>query len=205
LITGFTAHPDSQIRFAVACALGSFPNDERSVKALLLLSEDTDEEVRDWATFGLGVLGDMDSREIRDALARRLDDSNADACEEAMVGLGKRRDEHVLPGLMNALRQPAVSCRVVEAAYLMLGMESDREDWSAADYASALQKQFEPHSPLPAPSPHPPISKAPPALTASACDNLTRASGTTSREAPIQGFVLAQYSSDDVKGLIGGR
>jgi HEAT repeat protein len=56
---------------------------------LAKLTADEDEEVRDWATFGLGVLGDIDTVEIREALAARLSDANDDAREEAVVGLAK--------------------------------------------------------------------------------------------------------------------
>ena len=71
LLISFAGYPNSEIRFAVACALGSFPNDKHTIRALLSLTEGADEDVRDWATFGLGVLGGWDSPEIRDALGRR--------------------------------------------------------------------------------------------------------------------------------------
>src|SRR5205807_8023534 len=74
LIASFYSHPSSKVRFDVAFALGCFPNESRSVATLLELMQDTDEDVRDWATFGLGVLGDADSAEIRDALFRCLSD-----------------------------------------------------------------------------------------------------------------------------------
>ncbi|HEX9120636.1 MAG TPA: HEAT repeat domain-containing protein [Terriglobales bacterium] len=96
LVARYRSHPSDEVRFSVACALGSFPNDALSVETLLALMQDSDEDVRDWATFGLGVLGDIDSAEIRDALAQRLGDSNEDVREEAMVGLSKRRDRRVL-------------------------------------------------------------------------------------------------------------
>jgi HEAT repeat protein len=72
LIAGFENHPAAEIRFSVACALGSFPNDALSVETLLRLMEDAEDDVRDWATFSVGVLGDEDSAEIRDALYRKL-------------------------------------------------------------------------------------------------------------------------------------
>jgi HEAT repeat protein len=142
LIIQHQSHPNSDIRFAAAFALGSFPNDPRSVECLLLLMRDPDEEVRDWATFGLGVLGDLDSVEIRDALFQRLSDSNEDVRTEAMASLGKRLDHRVLPSLLAALTEPAVSRPVIEAACGMLEMQADREDWSTEDYNSALRERF---------------------------------------------------------------
>jgi HEAT repeat protein len=142
LISQHQSHPDSNIRFSVACALGSFPDDPRSAECLLLLMKDTDEEVRDWATFGLGVQGNLDTAEIRDALFERMSDSNQDAREEAMAGLGKRRDQRVLAPLVAALTESAVSRPVIEAACSMLDMDEEREDWSTADYASALQERY---------------------------------------------------------------
>src|SRR5205085_12115620 len=69
-----SAHADRDVRFAVALALGNFANDPSSVQALIALMEDPDGGVRDWATFGLGVLGHADSTEIRAALLKRTTD-----------------------------------------------------------------------------------------------------------------------------------
>jgi HEAT repeat protein len=128
--------------FSVACALGSLPNDALSVATLLTLMEDADEDVRDWATFGLGVLGDEDSAEIRDALYLRLNGSNADVREEALIGLAKRHDTRGLATLLKALEQPTITDRIVEAAYTILGMDTDREDWSRQDYTDTLRERF---------------------------------------------------------------
>jgi HEAT repeat protein len=52
LILGYQDHPYEDVRFAVACALGCFPNDPRSVVGLLKLTSDADADVRDWAVIG---------------------------------------------------------------------------------------------------------------------------------------------------------
>jgi len=142
LITSFSSHPSPEVRFDVAFALGCFPNDPLSAETLLRLTQDTDEDVRDWATFGLGVLGNTDSDEIREALVRRLTDSDEDVREEAMVGLGKRKDQRVLSTLLIALERPNTTVRVIETAYQMLGMDNEREGWKGIDYAVALRQRF---------------------------------------------------------------
>jgi HEAT repeat protein len=143
LILQFRSHSNSDVRHAVAFALGSFPNDPRTSEGLLALTKDPDENVRDWATFALGVLGERDSSEIRAALLQRLNDADEDVRAEAMAGLGKRRDRRVLPALVEALAEADVSQPVIEAACHMLDMQADREDWNAADYASALRERFD--------------------------------------------------------------
>ncbi|HET6844084.1 MAG TPA: hypothetical protein VFK06_20755 [Candidatus Angelobacter sp.] len=142
LIAGFHTHLDAEIRFTVACALGCFPNDPLSVSILLKLMQDTDEDVRDWSTFGLGVLGVCDSAAIRDALMERLSDSNGDVRAEAMVGLAIRQDQRVLASVLAALREPATTKLAVEAACYLLGMQNERTDWSGDDYARALREKF---------------------------------------------------------------
>lgn len=142
LIAGFQSHPAGEVRFAVAFALGSFPNHPLSVKALLTLMEDNDDEVRDWATFGLGVQGDQDSPPIRDALYRNLNDGSVDVREEALVGLAKRHDSRSVPVVIAALEQSIITDRVIEAAYTLLGLEADQKEWSAQDYVRALRQRF---------------------------------------------------------------
>lgn len=146
-ISPFQQHPVAEIRFALACALGSFANDPEAIQSLIALTDDTDDDVRDWAVFGLGNLGNADSAEIREAIFARLNDSNEDVREEAMVGLARRKDQRVLPALIRALTQSGlndsgVTVLTIEAANAMLNMESERTDWTGADYVTALKERF---------------------------------------------------------------
>jgi len=138
LILRYLDHVDEDIRFAVAFALGCYPNHAQSVSGLLQLTSDVDADVRDWAVFGLGVQGDADSPEIREALLRCLDDASLDVREEAAVGLGKRRDQRLLPKLRIMLDESVFDVRLAEAAAALLGMEWDPPGWTLADYKAAL-------------------------------------------------------------------
>lgn len=144
IIASYTEHPDENVRFSVTCALGHFPNDPDAVTRLLTLTRDVDSNVRDWAVFGLGVQGDVDSPEIRDALLERVTDSDEDVREEAVVGLGKRRDLRLLPVLRSLLNAPTLKLRVAEGASAMLGFTEDPEEWQADDYKRALEEKFGP-------------------------------------------------------------
>jgi HEAT repeat protein len=142
MILRYQDHPNEQVRFAVSFALGCFPNEPQSVSALLKLTSDTDVEVRDWAVFGLGVQGDSDSLEIREALLRCLDDPSEDVREEAAVGLGKRQDQRLIPNLRVMLAGPKLNIRVAQAAAELLGLDEDPPEWTAADYRAALMSKF---------------------------------------------------------------
>jgi HEAT repeat protein len=143
LILPYQDHSDADIRFAVAFALGSFPNDPHSVRGLLKLTSDPDGDVRDWAVFGLGVQGDAGSPEIREALLKCLDDSNKEVREEAAMGLGKRQDQRLLPKLLEMLDEPGFTIRVAEAASALMGLDHDPPEWTAADYKPALKRKFQ--------------------------------------------------------------
>lgn len=142
LITEFLTHPAQEVRFSLAFAMESFPDDPQAVSVLLRLMEDSDKEVRNWATFGIGTQSNMDSAEIRDALAARLNDTDADAKLEAIVGLAKRKDKRVLPALLAALTSSKITMGTVEAARMMLDMEEDNREWTGKDYARTLRKTF---------------------------------------------------------------
>lgn len=142
LIAGYASSSESDVRFAVAFALGCHPNDDRCVTPLLELMKDVDDDVRDWATFGLGVLGDLDSDEIRAALLKNSIDTDEDVREEAMVGLAKRLDSRVLPFVRTALVSPCVSDRVIEAAGYLLGTAPGDEPLGATECLSALTLRF---------------------------------------------------------------
>jgi HEAT repeat protein len=143
LLLDYRAHPDPDVRFALATALGHFADDSLAIPALIELTADTDADVRDWATFGLGVLGKKDTPEIRDALLARLSDPCDDAGEEAMIGLAMRRDLRVLPPLISSLEGASVPDRAIEAAIEMMGLQIEEgEKWTGVDYAVGLRKMF---------------------------------------------------------------
>jgi HEAT repeat protein len=140
----YGSHPDANVRFAAATALGHFANDSLATSALIKLTADTDADVCDWATFGLGVLGRLDSPKIRDALVARLHNTCDDAREEAMIGLAMRRDQRVLSALLSSLEAGPFPVRAIEAASEMLGLQNeDGEGWAGIDYAAALRKSSE--------------------------------------------------------------
>jgi HEAT repeat protein len=142
IVSRFKNHPAAEIRFAVACALGSFSGDPTAVDTLVYLTRDKDEDVRDWATFGIGALGKTDSPAIREALIDRLDDSFEDARQEAIVGLARLKDERVLPAMIAHLEQPEVADIVIGAGLEMLGLPGSAEEWTPADCASELRKKY---------------------------------------------------------------
>jgi HEAT repeat protein len=103
---------------------------------------DDDQDVRDYATFGLGSCSDLDSPGIREALLQRVADSFADVRYEALVGLGKRRDVRVVPHVLRALHESPTNDWVIEAAYLMLGLPEAQKGWGPGDYADALRREY---------------------------------------------------------------
>jgi methionyl-tRNA formyltransferase len=90
-LVAWADHPDPRVREGVAFALGGW-RDERALAALAQLAADAAPPVRDWATFALGTLAPQDTPELRDALARRLDDPDPDTRLEAVHGLALRGD-----------------------------------------------------------------------------------------------------------------
>ena len=102
----------------IAYSLGGV-DDPQALAALCVLSADADDEVRNWATFGLGTQTEADTPSIRDALAARLGDVDETVRGEAMVGLAKRNDPRVHLAVRMALEEPEPLDLVLEAAELV--------------------------------------------------------------------------------------
>lgn len=118
-LVSLVGHPDSDVRYQVALALPFCQEGGDAAVlagALMTLMEDSDEQIRDWATFGLGSLTEIDGDEVREALLGRLDDAFPDAREEAILGLARRRDRRVFPVVERELRDDEVGRMQVEAA-----------------------------------------------------------------------------------------
>jgi HEAT repeat protein len=108
-------HPDPGVRLAVANGLGGCAHPE-ALETMIQLMDDDADEVRDWATFGLGSLCPQDSQEIRAALRKRLEDPFEGARDEALWGLAQRKEPSSVRLLLERLQS---------------------EQWKAGDEAAA--------------------------------------------------------------------
>jgi len=109
------SHQSAETRFALTQALLCNEHPD-AISALIHLSKDADDEVRDWATFGLGSMIGTCSTEIQDALMERVVDPVPEVRGEAYVGLARCRDERVIPYLKRELESGEISVLEVEAA-----------------------------------------------------------------------------------------
>lgn len=108
-IARFKSHPSEDVRFGVAQGL-LFCREETAVAILVELSRDSDDDVRDWATFGIGQIIDgatnpeqFDTPQIRQALFDRLDDPHWETTFEALAGLALRRDVRIVDRIVKML------------------------------------------------------------------------------------------------------
>ncbi|WP_051711713.1 HEAT repeat domain-containing protein [Streptomyces sp. NRRL S-350] len=113
-------HHDEDVRQAVAFTLPSVagePACPEAVAALVRLSRDRSDFVRDWATFGLGLESTGDCEQIRGALLERVGDAHADTAGEAFLGLARRGDRRMLAALGAALEARDPADILIEAAF----------------------------------------------------------------------------------------
>ena len=119
LLTKFKNHPNADVRYGVVFGLLTQEN-PLAIKTLIELSADEDTDVRNWATFGIGIQIDVDTPEIRSALWQRLvqdnTEENYETYGEALVGLAKRKDMRIISFLLKELENDAVGEKAVEAA-----------------------------------------------------------------------------------------
>lgn len=108
-------NPNAVVRLAAVHGLTG-QVDPAAIQGLIQLAGDEDRDVRDWAAFGLGSNSDLDTVELRDALAPLLNDADAEVRGEALIGLAKRHDPRVLPALMRELQGEFYGAWCVEAA-----------------------------------------------------------------------------------------
>jgi HEAT repeat protein len=111
-------HADPDVRHGVVHAMMGH-EDPHTFGVLIGLTSDPEAHNRDWACFALGTQVEVDTPELRDALAERLADDDDDARCEAMVGLARRGDLRVVPHLLKALASESVWALEVESAALI--------------------------------------------------------------------------------------
>ncbi len=84
-------NPDADVRWAVANGLNGSERPD-AITTIIELMDDSDDNVRDWATFALGTQCSVNSPEILNALRKRLFDSYEMARNEAVWGLAQHKD-----------------------------------------------------------------------------------------------------------------
>jgi HEAT repeat protein len=111
-------HPNPRVRHGVVFGLLSL-EDTDAINCLIDLTNDKDDEVRNWATFGLGSLIDVNSDDIRDALEKRLTDSVSEIRGEAFVGLAARGCDSIVEMLIQELNGTDIGTLMLEAAGIL--------------------------------------------------------------------------------------
>ncbi|QDT46220.1 putative lyase [Symmachiella dynata] len=118
LAVRFSTHPDPEVRHAAVLAMTGYEV-PLAIESLIELSNDPVAHVRDWATFALGAQIDLNTPEIRDALARRLEDVDSEPRAEALKGLARRHDERVIVALKRELAAQCIDPAAIEAAEIL--------------------------------------------------------------------------------------
>jgi methionyl-tRNA formyltransferase len=107
-LIALAGHADVRVREAAAIALAG-RQAPRATDTLIRLSRDERSEVRDWATFALGMLASQDTVELREALAARLGDPDPETRLEAVHGLALRGDLRAVEPALELLATAAGS------------------------------------------------------------------------------------------------
>lgn len=88
------------------------------MNGLIALSKDTNFDVKNWATFGLGSQCDVDNDRLRQALIDRTEDSEQEIRGEALIGRARRKDDRVINKIENELTGEFNGAWPIEAASL---------------------------------------------------------------------------------------
>lgn len=148
-------HPDVQVRVGVVFGLLGRP-ERAALEVLIVLSADSDPYVREWATFGLARQTDEDFPRLRNALAGRLADDDADTLAEAIHGLAVRGDPRATGPLLRFLASPPSINDpnvVVEALYALAAaiadlrlyphLVADRDTWTREAPNESLPRELQ--------------------------------------------------------------
>jgi HEAT repeat protein len=112
-------HRNPIIREAVAVALGFCDDDERSINLLIHLSKDPVDDVRDWATFGLGSQVSISTNEIIQALIERVNEQNLAVASEAIIGLAKREYPGCDTWILERLESDHINILLIDACIIV--------------------------------------------------------------------------------------
>ncbi|MDZ4836812.1 MAG: hypothetical protein SGJ27_23775 [Candidatus Melainabacteria bacterium] len=108
-------NPSEAVRLAIASSLGG-EEDRDSISTLIKLTRDPCDDIRNWATFSLGILCKQNTERVRAALFARVNDEHDELRHEAILGLAVRKDHRVWDIITDELLSgPRIWGRTLEA------------------------------------------------------------------------------------------
>ncbi|WP_405377574.1 hypothetical protein [Nonlabens sp. Asnod3-A02] len=110
----FKTIKNTDIKHALISALSGLEN-SNAINTLIEFTEHKTSTIRNWATFGIGTLIESDNREIRNALWKRIDDTDFETKSEAIVGLANRKDEKIKGVIKSELKNGDYGTLLFEA------------------------------------------------------------------------------------------
>jgi len=112
-LASFITLNSKEVNEALAFSLGGY-EDHDAVDALILLMKNKDFDIRNWATFSLAQITEMNSQKIRDALFENVNDEK-EIRGEAMLGLARKKDKRVIDVIINDLQSEFYGSWIFEA------------------------------------------------------------------------------------------
>ena len=113
-LIGFKDSKNSDIRFSLVSALSGVEH-SMAIETLIELSNDSFSSIRNWATFGLGTLCELDNDQIIEALWKRTKDKHQETKLEAIVGLANRNEIKVREPIIDELKNGEYGTLLFEA------------------------------------------------------------------------------------------
>lgn len=102
------------VRQGIAFALSQV-KDDSTISLLITLCKDTHDTVKNWAAFAVNC-NEYDTEELRNCFVAMLSSKDPEVKREAIIGLGRWKDQRVIPMLVYELSQETVYDDFIEAA-----------------------------------------------------------------------------------------
>lgn len=132
-LTNLKTHSYCIVRYGLVQALSGLEQKD-AIEALIELSADKNQDIRDWAVFSLGTLIETNNDSITKVLWERTNDSNESVRFEAIAGLAKRKDKRIKDTLIQELKNINDNGSII--------LESI-EDFNDIDFIEFLKNQIE--------------------------------------------------------------
>ncbi len=109
---------NTEVKHALISALLGIENTS-TINVLIEFTKDKTASIRNWATFSIGSLTELDNTDIRNALWNRVNDPNFEIKSEAIVGLANRKDSRIKSIIIKELENGDYGILLFEAILII--------------------------------------------------------------------------------------